>query len=365
MRLNRLILSRRQSKGKLGRAGCWVYLFTLCLLCILGFIPSLIFFDAALAELHMADHSNATTKNILVMAWVTSLKDLNANWLLEKEMEEYCSTYDPTKSRGYGYHGGQEGGMHVHVFFRDENETDRHEIQAILSQQGCSASFTQQQSLSNFVDDRDIAKTRSYERDLVLQDNIRYDAVVNIDLDSMISLPSLSSFENALEHASNNPVILCANERKTWCMLIKQLLWKDSYFTEGQKPRKAPLEASDFCDEGFALYSWNAWSSDHCNFDSSDGSDGESQLWLGRRGKHQDAHINFQRCLQFWHETWIGVQPDLVIWRKRWWCPWMTLLLLVLLGSVVLDRLIFFASESGPWMQLFSRKCTKNPSRRR
>lgn len=356
MCLNRYTLLRKQSNGEFGGVGCYFFLFTLCLLCILASILSLIFYDAALVELHMADHSNATTKNILVMAWVTSLKDFNANWLLEKEMEEYCGTYDPTKPRGYGYHGGREGGIHVHIFFRDENQAARHEIQAVLSQQGCSASFTQEESLFNFANGTDIAKTRSYERELVLQDNIHYDVVINMDLDNIISLPSLSSFENALAKTSNNPMmVVCANERKTWCMLTKQLLWEDVTFTEGEKPSKALIEKSDFCAEGFAMYSWNAWSSVHCNFDSVDESNGGQQLWLRSRVKHQDAHINFQKCLQSWHdELWIGVQPDLVIWRKLWWCPWITLLSLVLLGSIVLEHLSSVASDRGPWIQSFS-----------
>lgn len=369
MRLNHRILSRRQSNPRHFRFGWWFYLFLACALSILASIPLLIFYDAVLVELHIANHSNETTKTVLFMGWVTSLKQLNDNWVLEKEMEEFCSTYDVTKPRGYGYKKGQEGGMRVHIFYREENEAARHEIQAVLSQQGCSASFTHEQ-VQNGVD---LTKTRSYERELVLQDSIQYDAVVNIDLDNIISLPSLSSFEKALAHAISNPgALICANEQKTWHMLIKQSLWWRPVGSSKRSERQQqgePLEDAEFCAEGFAMYSWNAWSSTHCNFDSESDDDRGGQLGVPptRRGKDQGAHINFQRCLKEWHdETWIGVQPDLVIWRKLWWCPWVTLLCFGVLVSIAWEHLSSVGSDrrSG-FLPAIYRNCTKASNKHR
>lgn len=374
MRPQRRKIAERQRQHVQCRFG-WLYFILASVLCILAAIPALILYDAAMVELHLTNHSNETTKRILLMGWVSSLKDLSDNWTFLKEAEELCSTYDPTKPRGYGYHEGHEGGMHVHIFYRQENEAARHEIQAVLSQQGCSVELTHEESL---IERHGVAKARSIEREMVMQDNIHYNAVVNIDLDGLISLPSLSSFHNALTRAIADPgAVLCANEKATWHLLFYQLLGfgrsqgnHPSEATPRQIPYGATVHSGDYryCSDGFSMYSWKPWSSPHCSFDNDDKNERDTagqSLRQSQNSNDRGLHVMFQQCLvALGGDTWIVVQPDLVVWRKTWWSPWLKLLSLVLMVALLWDPVTTLAST---WRRsgVSTRLCTNRANKLR
>ena len=307
----------------------WLYVVLAVSICLLSSIPALVFYDAAMEELHKTNHADETTRTIQFIAYVDSLTNLAQNWVLLKELEEYCRIYDPTKPRGYGYHETVEGGMHVHIFYQHENAEARHEIQAVLVQQGCSATFEHEKAL---IIEHVAENVKSVERALLMSNNVQYDAVVTIRLGDVISLPSLSSFHNALLHVTNTPgAMVCANEQATWPLLFLQMIGYDACCI-----RRA------HCSDAFTMYSWKSWSSSQCNFDAkeNDATNPEGQLRRQSSNNSNKApHAIFQECLLERRDvTWIGVQPDLVVWRKKWWTPWLFLLIFLVMARLLWDR---------------------------
>lgn len=296
---------------------CTAFLVSIALGCLIV-IPIFIFYDAVMLELHMADHSDEPTKRILFVGHVTSLQILANNWVLNKEIEELCINYDPTKPKSHGYHEDHEGGIRLHIFYdelNEENDEEKdkaamHELQAIFVQAGCSTTFT-------YTGDKK-ASTKSLQRQLTRKDHIHYNAVVNMDLDNVISFPSLSGFHHALLHAEKDQAILCANERQTWKLLFHQMLMSqkrkkdDNISTNVVKNNEHIIHETESCSAGFAIYGWNAWTSTNCDFD--DNNIGE--IYSNKDGRSTEPHVVFQQCLKLKDGTWIGVQPDLVVWRQ-------------------------------------------------
>jgi len=359
-----------------GRA-IWFYIVFILAVFALAVIPGFILYDAAMVELHIKDHSDEPTKRILFMGWASSLTKLNYNWVFVKELEELCLIYDPTRPRSHGYHEGHEGGAQLYIFYREEDEYARHELQAMFVQAGCAATFIQEET-SNVIDNsieanqemNILAMTRSKQRQLVMEDGIHYDVVINMDLDHIISLPPLSSIQHGLTHLRENQEdILCANEHQTWRLLIRQALRlhqkhkKETGNTQG-RPSSGN---SEHCSEGFAMYGWKAWESPKCDFYASDSNGdsisssntaqlervdqnldqvGQRQLPPLRGSSHErkvSISQQFQECIKTNNDnTWIGVQPKLVIWRKTSSFPW----LLVMATTFVLAAMIRWPDAS-------------------
>ncbi|CAB9509402.1 expressed unknown protein [Seminavis robusta] len=317
--------SRRNINSKL-RGVQWVfYVVLLFVLVAFAAIPAFIFYDAAMEELHYTDFSNYPTKRLLLVGWTTSLKELSQNWIVNKELEEICRVYDPTRPRSHGYHEGHEGGVRVHIFYQQGDTEAMHELQAVLVQQGCSASFTQENTKIN------IYTERSNQRQLLLNDFVRYNAVINIDFDNVISLPSLSSLQHGIDHAIDNPAsVICANERRTWHILFRQARpQRRQEEDEDEDQQQQPHTNTDFCSEGFTMYSWHAWSNPDCSYFDANND-------IGPKGP--PVHTVFQACLKSTcRATRIGVQPDLIIWRKSNTIPCILIVVVALLTGLALS----------------------------